>query len=124
LKKARLPLGVLIHPFKDLSHLPVIQCSTIVRCAAPKPVFRIHDILVWIRIRIRGSMPLLLFEGTFFKDKSPKEVTKQEESRFFLPFLIDDLRIWIRNTVLNSSSVSDSGLAFIFKPDLNWVLLN
>jgi len=32
LKKARLPLGVLIHPYKDLSHLPVIQCSTIVRC--------------------------------------------------------------------------------------------
>merc|ERR1719312_911237 len=32
LKKARLPLGVLIHPFKDLSHLPVIQCNTIVRC--------------------------------------------------------------------------------------------
>jgi len=32
LKKARLPLGILIHPFKDLSHLPVIQCSTIVRC--------------------------------------------------------------------------------------------
>merc|ERR1719209_1241930 len=29
LKKARLPLGVLIHPFKDLSHLPVIQCTTI-----------------------------------------------------------------------------------------------
>merc|ERR1712223_381685 len=27
-----LPLGVLIHPFKDLSHLPVIQCATIVRC--------------------------------------------------------------------------------------------
>jgi hypothetical protein len=54
------------------------------------PVLRIHDILGWIRIRIRGSMPLdlqdankklnflhnffclLLFEGTFtsfFKDK-------------------------------------------------------
>lgn len=32
LKKARLPLGVLIHPFRDLSHLPVIQCTTIVRC--------------------------------------------------------------------------------------------
>merc|ERR1719412_762463 len=30
--KPRLPLGVLIHPFKDLSHLPVIQCTTIVRC--------------------------------------------------------------------------------------------
>ena len=32
LQKARLPLGILIHPFKDLNHLPVIQCSTIVRC--------------------------------------------------------------------------------------------
>lgn len=32
LKKSRLPLGILIHPFKDLSHLPVIQCNTIVRC--------------------------------------------------------------------------------------------
>ena len=31
LKKSRLPLGILIHPFKDLSHLPVIQCQTIVR---------------------------------------------------------------------------------------------
>ncbi|XP_043277320.1 protein transport protein Sec24A [Venturia canescens] len=34
LQKCRLPLGVLIHPFKDLNHLPVIQCSTIVRCRA------------------------------------------------------------------------------------------
>jgi len=32
LKKSRLPLGVMIHPFRDLSHLPVIQCQTIVRC--------------------------------------------------------------------------------------------
>ncbi|XP_033231319.1 protein transport protein Sec24A [Belonocnema kinseyi] len=32
LQKSRLPLGVLIHPFKDLYHLAVIQCSTIVRC--------------------------------------------------------------------------------------------
>lgn len=34
LLKARLPLGVLIHPFKDLSNLPVIQASVIVRCRA------------------------------------------------------------------------------------------
>nr|CAI5849353.1 unnamed protein product [Callosobruchus analis] len=34
LQKSRLPLGVLIHPFKDLSHLPVIQCNVIVRCRA------------------------------------------------------------------------------------------
>ncbi|KAK3091418.1 hypothetical protein FSP39_019750 [Pinctada imbricata] len=32
LSKARLPLGILIHPFKDLSQLPVIQSSVIVRC--------------------------------------------------------------------------------------------
>lgn len=34
LQKSRLPLGILVHPFKDLDHLPVIQCSTIVRCRA------------------------------------------------------------------------------------------
>eukprot|EP00096_Caligus_rogercresseyi_P011392 TRINITY_DN4468_c0_g1_i1.p1 TRINITY_DN4468_c0_g1~~TRINITY_DN4468_c0_g1_i1.p1 ORF type:complete len:768 (-),score=240.93 TRINITY_DN4468_c0_g1_i1:594-2897(-) len=32
LKKARLPLGLLLHPFKDLSTLTVVQCPSIVRC--------------------------------------------------------------------------------------------
>lgn len=32
LNKAKLPLGLLIHPFKDLSQLPVVTSSTIVRC--------------------------------------------------------------------------------------------
>ncbi|CRL08520.1 CLUMA_CG021275, isoform A [Clunio marinus] len=32
LQKSRLPLGVLIHPYRDLSNLPVISCTTIVRC--------------------------------------------------------------------------------------------
>ncbi|XP_066245647.1 protein transport protein Sec24A [Euwallacea similis] len=32
LQKSRLPLGLLIHPFKDLNYLPVIQCTVIVRC--------------------------------------------------------------------------------------------
>lgn len=32
LQKSRLPLGVLIHPFKDLDQLSVIQCNAIVRC--------------------------------------------------------------------------------------------
>ncbi|XP_068231086.1 protein transport protein Sec24A isoform X2 [Palaemon carinicauda] len=32
LSKARLPFGILIHPFKDLEHLPVVSCNTIVRC--------------------------------------------------------------------------------------------
>lgn len=34
LQKSRLPLGILIHPFRDLSQLAVIQCSSIVRCRA------------------------------------------------------------------------------------------
>jgi hypothetical protein len=40
----------------------------------------------------------LLFEGTFtsfFKDKKAKEVTKQQESRFFLLFLLGDRNIRI-----------------------------
>lgn len=32
LQKARFPFGILIHPFKDLEHLPVVSCNTIVRC--------------------------------------------------------------------------------------------
>ncbi|KAL1509266.1 hypothetical protein ABEB36_004029 [Hypothenemus hampei] len=32
LQKSRLPLGLLIHPFKDLNYLPVIHCNVIVRC--------------------------------------------------------------------------------------------
>lgn len=34
LQKSRLPLGVLIHPFRDLNNLPVISCNSIVRCRA------------------------------------------------------------------------------------------
>ncbi|XP_041653565.1 protein transport protein Sec24B isoform X2 [Cheilinus undulatus] len=32
LNKARLPLGLLLHPFRDLQQLPVITSTTIVRC--------------------------------------------------------------------------------------------
>ncbi|XP_062839070.1 protein transport protein Sec24B isoform X2 [Anolis carolinensis] len=32
LNKAKLPLGLLLHPFRDLTHLPVITSNTIVRC--------------------------------------------------------------------------------------------
>jgi hypothetical protein len=98
-------------------------------------VFRIHDILVWIRIR--GSMSLTIMDPDpnadpdpaifvidlqgankklflkksfsvyyllkvhlyhFSKIKSPKEVTTQWESRFFLLFLHDDRRIRIRTS--------------------------
>lgn len=54
LQKSRLPLGVLIHPFKDLNHLPVIQCSTIVRCHACRtyinPFVYFNDSKRWISI--------------------------------------------------------------------------
>ncbi len=55
-------------------------------------VLRIHDISVWIRIRIRGSMPLtngygswirfLLFSPSFFKDKSQKESQNNRNQGF------------------------------------------
>ncbi|XP_069395794.1 protein transport protein Sec24A isoform X5 [Paralichthys olivaceus] len=32
LNKAKMPLGLLLHPFKDLTQLPVVTSSTIVRC--------------------------------------------------------------------------------------------
>ncbi|MCL4116854.1 UNVERIFIED_CONTAM: hypothetical protein GTU68_041058 [Idotea baltica] len=32
LQKSRQPFGILIHPFKDLDHLAVVSCNTIVRC--------------------------------------------------------------------------------------------
>ncbi|KAF3841122.1 hypothetical protein F7725_006984 [Dissostichus mawsoni] len=32
LNKAKMPLGLMLHPFKDLSQLPVVTSSTIVRC--------------------------------------------------------------------------------------------
>ncbi|KAI4894509.1 hypothetical protein NFI96_019966 [Prochilodus magdalenae] len=32
LNKAKLPLGLILHPFKDLSQLPVVTSSSIVRC--------------------------------------------------------------------------------------------
>jgi hypothetical protein len=72
------------------------------------PVLRIHDFLVWIRIRILPFLSLtfktptknlffkkffclLLFEGSFTSFFKVKKL----ESRFFLLFLLDDIRIRI-----------------------------
>jgi hypothetical protein len=56
---------------------------------SPPPVFRIHEILLWIRILdpdpaifvtdLQDASKKLIFEGTFtlfFKDKNSKRVTK------------------------------------------------
>ncbi len=75
----------------------------------------------WIRIRIRLQIRILLFSSVTFKTSIKKSfksffayyflkkhlhhfskikgqtaVTKQQESMFFLLFLLDDRRIWIR----------------------------
>ncbi len=50
------------------------------------PWIRASDL--WVRLRLR-------ILHNFLKIKSHKEVTKQEESRFFLLFLLDDRRIRI-----------------------------
>ncbi len=47
----------------------------------PQPVLRIHDILGWIRIRIRGSMPLTNGSGSFYFRHWPSRC--QQENKFF-----------------------------------------
>jgi hypothetical protein len=51
-----------------------------------KPVFRINDILVWIRIRIRGSMPLTNGSGSFYFHHWPSRC-QQKTNFFFKVFL-------------------------------------
>ncbi len=75
-------------------------------------VLRIRDSLVRIQIRIRGSVPLTnrsvfcllllkLHLHNFQRKKGlGKEVTKQQKSRLFLLFLLDDRRIRIRTLYL------------------------
>jgi hypothetical protein len=45
------------------------------------PVLRIHDILGWIRIRIRGSMPLTNGSGSFYFRHWPSRY--QQKTNFF-----------------------------------------
>ena len=42
LSKAKLPFGILIHPFRDLDSLSVVTCQTIVRC---RPLPHLHQSL-------------------------------------------------------------------------------
>jgi hypothetical protein len=58
-------------------------------------VFRIHDILGWIRILILLFSPFT----SFFKDKKSKRDTKSKKSRIFLLFLHDDRRIRILSRI-------------------------
>jgi hypothetical protein len=50
------------------------------------PVLRVHDFLVCIRIRIRGSIPLTNGSG-FFKDKKLKKSHKTVGIKVFLTIL-------------------------------------
>ncbi len=75
-----------------------------IRIAHSKPALRIHTSDYesgsgFCDFRKRSSSCLLLFEGTFTsfsKIKSHKEVSKQQETMFFLLFLLDDRRIRIK----------------------------
>ncbi len=54
-----------------------------------KPVFRIHDILVWIQIRIRGSMPLTDGSGfgsgsCYFRHRPSRRQQKINNKKVFL----------------------------------------
>ena len=49
-------------------------------------VFRIHDILVWIRIRIRGSMPLTNGSGSCYFRHWPSRC--QQKTNFFTQFFL------------------------------------
>jgi hypothetical protein len=94
------------------------QCSGSVTfwCGTdPKTRIRTTDLWIWIRLLLFSSVTfkmqtkknffpnficLLIFEGTFtsfFQDKN-SQVTKQSKTRFFLLFLLDDRRIWIRTS--------------------------
>jgi hypothetical protein len=44
-------------------HCTVTPCTVLIYSYSCGPVLRIHDILVWIRIRIRGCMPLINASG-------------------------------------------------------------
>jgi hypothetical protein len=46
-------------------------CNFILGPVCTVAVFRIHDILEWIRIRIRGSMPLTNVSGSCFFRQGP-----------------------------------------------------
>ncbi len=85
-------------------------------------MLRIHDMLVWIRIRIRGSVPLTNGSGSgsfYFHQCRQKTNLKKnsayyflkgllhnfqrkkvkKESRFFLLFLLNDRRIRIQSRI-------------------------
>jgi hypothetical protein len=58
----------------------------LLQASVSSPVLRIHDILVWIRIRIRGSMPLTngSGSGSFFFHHWPSRC--QQKTNFFKKF--------------------------------------
>jgi hypothetical protein len=80
-----------------------------------KTVLWIHDILVRIRIRILGSVPLSNVSGNLVK--SHKEVTKQYgiNQGFSYYFVLDDGRIRSRPLGPNTCGSHGSGSAIMDK---------
>jgi hypothetical protein len=61
----------------------------------PEPAFFIND-LEDGKKNCKVFLPINNFEGTFTLFTGHKEVTKWKESKFFLLFLLDDRRIFIK----------------------------
>ncbi len=89
--------------------LRVLGDAVVTRSFAKEPVFRIHAILVWIRIRTRGSIKI--------KSKK-KSRNSTQESRFSYYFCLiiegsgrlKNMWIRIRNTVKNKESTVSEGM--------------
>ncbi|CAF2797756.1 unnamed protein product [Rotaria sp. Silwood2] len=86
LNKSRLPLGVLIHPFKDLESLSVIQGTKIVRCDACKsyinPFVIFQDTTRWrcsICFRLNDLPQEFLFDPV---TKTYGDPSRRPEARF------------------------------------------
>ncbi len=80
-------------------------------------MFRIHDIVVWIRIRIRGSMPLtngsgswiriLLFSSLTFKNH-------QKTNFFFLLLFEGTFTSFFKDKKSNSHNSRNQGFSYYF----------
>ncbi len=118
---------------------PVLQNKICIGPSYGKAVFRIHDIMVWIWIRIRGSMPLSNGFGSgsftfrhwpsrrqknnniYIKDKKSKRShKKQEESRFFLLYLLDD-RLMIVGSGSGSGTIPLTNGSGSGRPKNMWI---
>ncbi|CAG2214536.1 SEC24 [Mytilus edulis] len=114
LNKSRLPLGILIHPFKDLSQLPVIQSIVILR--PPQPAVYLYLLDVSFNAIETGYLNTFCQTLLDELDKIPSD------SRTQIGFLCYDCALYFFNLEENLSQpqmliVSDVDDVFLPCPD-------